>query len=249
MELSLRQTVRITFLPCSCNTVLVKMVCFTRWNYMSLIPCPRHDAEDMTACGLVPYCEITTLTLANRQLCEISCYIPPLKQTVQEWAKPPQLRKDFFWWSYKWFWVHDWKKMHRENPGDRSRQTAKSYKSCLMCTNNIHASIVSEMPCYVCSLKACAINLKQPLQLAHLLSWWMENGGWEVGEACNQMQKSGTEVKKASSFFFFQDTHTFYSRVTRTSRAMRRFLTRQKSCWLCKVALATQSEQGFLTCA
>lgn len=51
-----------------------------------------------------------------------------------------------------------------------------------MCINNIHASIVSKLPCYVSSLKACGYQLEiaiapgSPPQL-------MENGGWEVGEA------------------------------------------------------------------
>lgn len=151
------------------------MVCYTWWNYVFLIPYPRYDAE-----GLVPNSEITTLTLANHQLCRTPCYIQPHGQTVQEWAKLPQLWKDIFWWLYKWVWVHYWKKMRRENPGDRSRQSAKSYRSCLTCMNNINASIVRDIPCYVCFLKACDTNLKQPLQLAHLLQ--LTNGEWGFGK-------------------------------------------------------------------
>lgn len=48
-----------------------------------------------------------------------------------------------------------------------------------MCINNIHASIVSKIPCYVCSLKACGYQLKTAIA-AGSSPQVMGNGGWEV---------------------------------------------------------------------
>lgn len=58
---------------------------------MSFIPSPRQDAECMTTLELVANSEIITLTLDNHQLRKTPRYVPPHKQTVQEWAEPPRL--------------------------------------------------------------------------------------------------------------------------------------------------------------
>ena len=154
------------------------MVCFTWQNNLSLIPCPRYDAEGMTVCGLVPNSEITTLTLANHQLFKTPCYTSPCKQTAQQWAKPPQLWKDFSGDHTSGFESMAGKRCIERILGTEAHRLPNHTGHALY-INNIHASIVSEIPCYVCCLKACGINLKQPLQLAYLLSWWMEHGGWE----------------------------------------------------------------------
>lgn len=129
------------------------MVCSTGRNHMPLIPSPRDDAECMTTLELVPNSEITTLTLDNHQLCETPCYIPPHKQTVPEWAKPPRLFLGII-----QVGLSPW--MEKDAQREAYGQAAKSYRSRLMCINNIQAS---EIPCYVFSLNTCDTELKQPL--------------------------------------------------------------------------------------
>lgn len=69
-----------------------------------------------------------------------------------------------------------------------------------MCINNIHASIVSKIPCYVCSLKACGYQLETAsLQFAAgKPPQVMENGGWEVGKAEFLVIMQGNQLSNQS---------------------------------------------------